>query len=177
MRQNIKIPARPEEARAAKAYSVFEAHCARCHQAGKTVQPLASGGIANILAVDELARDPLAVRPGVPDASPIYDILITRHAPLDIYADAPDGADPRPDDIEAVRDWIRDLKPTEQTCTDRKQILPQDRDALMREAQRLERDTAKDLRFISLINLYNACVPLADTRSHPKLHEAFFRQD
>ena len=166
LRQNIKIPARPDEARAAKAYSVFEAHCARCHQAGKTVQALTSGGIANILAVDELARDPLAVRPGVPDASPIYDILITRHAPLDIYADAPDGADPRPDDIEAVRDWIRDLKPTEQTCTGRKQILPQDRDALMREAQRLERDTAKDLRFISLINLYNACVPLADIQAY-----------
>jgi mono/diheme cytochrome c family protein len=165
-KQNIKLPARPDEARAAKAYSVFETHCARCHQAGKTTQPLASGGIANILAIDELARDPLAVRPGVPDASPIYDILITRHAPLDIYADAPDGIDPRPDDIEAVRDWIRDLKPVEQTCTDRKQILPDDRDALIREAQRLERDTSKDLRFISLIHLYNACVPLAEIQAY-----------
>jgi Domain of unknown function (DUF4384) len=163
---NIKIPVRPEEARAAKVYSVLEAHCARCHQSGRTTAPLASGGLANILAIDELARDPLAVRPGVPDASPIYDILITRHAPLDIYADAPDGADPRPDDIEAVRDWIRDLKPAEQTCADRKQILPADRDALMREAQRLERDTAKDLRFVSLIHLYNACVPLADIQSY-----------
>lgn len=162
----IKIPARPEEARAAKAYSVFEAHCARCHQSGKTEQPLASGGLANILAVDELARDPLAIRPGLPDASPIYDILVTRHAPLDIYADAADGAEPRPDDIEAVREWIRDIKPSEQSCPDRKPVAPADRDAMIREAQRLERDGAKDLRFVSLIHLYNACTPLAELAAY-----------
>jgi mono/diheme cytochrome c family protein len=163
---NIKIPARPDEARAAKAYSVFEAHCARCHQSGKTEQPLASGGLANILAVDELARDALVIRPGLPDASPVYDILVTRHAPLDIYAGAGDGAEPRPDDIEAVRDWIREIKPAEQTCADRKPVSTEDRDALIREAQRLERDASKDLRFVSLIHLYNACTPLAELAAY-----------
>ena len=162
----FKIPARPDEARAAKAYSVLEAHCARCHQAGKTEQPLASGGIANILDVDALARDPLAVRPGIPDASPVYDILTTRHAPLDIYSDATDAGEPRADDIEAVRDWIRDLSPTMQTCADRKAVRTDDRDALIREAQRIERDGAKDLRFVSLMHLYNACVPLADIAAY-----------
>lgn len=162
----FKVPSRPEEARAAKAYAVFEAHCARCHQTGKTEQPLASGGIANILAIDELARDPLAVRPGLPDASPIYDMLVTRHAPLDVYAEISDGSEPRPDDIEAVRDWIRDLPPAVQMCPDRKPVTPDDRDALMREAQRLERDGSKDLRFVSLIHLYNSCVPLADIAAY-----------
>jgi mono/diheme cytochrome c family protein len=162
----IKIPQRPDEARAAKAYSVFESHCARCHQAGKTEQPLASGGLAIILAVDELARDALVIRPGLPDASPIYDILVTRHAPLDIYTGAGDGAEPRPDDIEAVRDWIREIKPAEQTCADRKPVRTEDRDALIREAQRLERDGSKDLRFVSLIHLYNACTPLAELAAY-----------
>ncbi|MEQ1672658.1 MAG: hypothetical protein ABL893_17540, partial [Hyphomicrobium sp.] len=156
------VPPRPDEARAAKAYAVFDGHCARCHQTGRTEQPLASGSIANILAIDELARDPLAVRPGLPDASPVYDILVTRHAPLDVYADITDGSEPRPDDIEAVRDWIGDLPPSVQACPDRKPIRPEDRDALMREAQRLERDSSKDLRFVSLIHLYNACEPLAN---------------
>lgn len=159
---NFKIPQRPDEARAAKAYSVFDAHCARCHQTGKTDQPLASGGIANILAIDELARDPLAVRPGLPDASPVYDMLVTRHAPLDIYTDAADGSEPRPDDIEAVRDWIRDLPPKVQACSDRAPATTDERDSLIREAQRIERDGAKDLRFVSLAHLYNACVPLPE---------------
>jgi Domain of unknown function (DUF4384) len=163
---NFKVPSRPDEPRAAKAYSVFEAHCARCHQTGKTEQPLASGSLANILAIDDLARDPLVVRPGLPDASPLYDILVTRHAPLDIYSDAADGIEPRPDDIEAVREWLRDLSPTVQACPDRKPITSEQRDAAMREAQRIERDGAKDLRFLSLTHLYNACVPEADISAY-----------
>ncbi len=129
-------------------------------------QPLASGGIANILAIDELARDPLAVRPGLPDASPVYDMLVTRHAPLDIYTDIADGSEPRPDDIEAVRDWISDLNPAVQTCSDRKPLPAEERDTAIREAQRIERDGAKDLRFVSLTHLYNSCVPAADIAAY-----------
>ena len=164
--RGIVVPARPTEARAAKAYTVFEANCARCHQTGKTENPLASGSIANILAIDELARDSLVVRPGIPDASPLYDILVSRHAPLEIYADGPDAIEPQPDDIQAVREWIRDLDPKVQTCADRAPVKPEERDAMMREAQRLERDGAKDLRFVSLIHLYNACVPIADIAAY-----------
>ncbi len=162
----VKIPARPSEPRAAKAYSVFDTHCARCHQAGKTESPLASGSIANILAIDQLAADPLAVRPGIPDASPIYDILITRHAPLEIYADGPDAIEPQADEIQFVREWIRDLNPRVQACADRKQLSIENRDALMREAQRLERDRARDLRFVSLAHLYKACVALDDIAAY-----------
>lgn len=151
------IPKRPQDPRALKAYAVFNQHCARCHQTGKTDEPLASGNLANILDIAALARDPLVTRPGLPDASPLYDILVTRHAPLDIYDSA--DSEPRPEDIEAVRDWISQLPPETQTCPDRKPISPDRRDAWMRDAQKLERDQANDLRFISLIHLYNACAP------------------
>lgn len=162
----VVVPGRPTEARAAKAYAVFETHCARCHQTGRTENPLASGSIANILAIDQLAADPLAVRPGIPDASPIYDILVTRHAPLEIYASGPDAVEPQADEIQAVREWIRDLNLRVQTCGDRKPLKTEERDSLMREAQRLERDRAKDLRFVSLAHLYNSCVPLADIAAY-----------
>lgn len=158
----MPVPKRPEDPRAAKAYLVFDQHCTRCHQTGRTQAPRASGGLANILDIAGLARDPLLVRPGLPDASPLYDILVTRHAPLEIYAPGPDTLEPRPEDIEAVRNWISELPPSVQTCPDRKPITSSDRDAWMREAQRLERDQAQDLRFISLIHLYNACVPEQD---------------
>lgn len=162
----VVVPKRPSEPRAAKAYSVFEPHCARCHQTGKLENPLASGSIANILAIDKLAADPHVVRPGIPDASLIYDILVTRHAPLEIYGSGPDAPEPQLEEIQAVREWIRDLNPRVQSCPDRKPLKQTDRDALMREAQRLERESAKDLRFVSLEHLYEACVPLADIAAY-----------
>ena len=79
------VPPRPEEPRAAKAYDTLSTHCARCHQTGRLERPLASGGLSNILAIDDLARDPVLVKPGVPDASRLYDVLETRHAPLDVF--------------------------------------------------------------------------------------------
>ncbi|MFA5958214.1 DUF4384 domain-containing protein [Hyphomicrobium sp.] len=151
------VPARPEEPLAAKAYSVLETYCARCHQTGALERPLASGGLANILAIDALARDPVLVKPGFPDASRLYDVLETRHAPLDVFPGANAVSEPQPDDIEAVRRWIKDLPDTAQTCPSRQPVLPVDVDKLMRDAQRLERDQGKDVRFISLAHLYNAC--------------------
>lgn len=162
----VVIPKRPPEPRAAKAYSVFETHCARCHQTGKLENPLASGSIANILSIDRLAADPRVVRPGIPDASLIYDILVTRHAPLEIYGTGPEAPEPQLEEIQAVREWIRDLNPRVQSCPDRKPLKQGDRDTLMREAQRLERESVKDLRFVSLEHLYEACAPLADIKAY-----------
>ena len=64
---------------------------------------------------------------------------------------------PSPDDIESVRGWIRDLTPAAQTCPSRQPVRPADVDKMMRDAQHLERDQGKDVRFISLVHLYNAC--------------------
>jgi mono/diheme cytochrome c family protein len=163
--QGPSVPPRPDEPRAAKAYGVFETYCARCHQTGRLEAPLASGGLANILAVDEVARDPVLVKPGLPDASRLYDILETRHAPLDVFTGA-SGAEPEPDDIESVRGWIRNLAPEVQSCPSRQPVRREDADKLMRDAQRLERDQGKDVRFISLIHLYNACATAADMRTY-----------
>jgi mono/diheme cytochrome c family protein len=151
------VPQRPEEPRAAKAYDVLETYCARCHQSGRLERPLASGGLANILAIDALARDPVLVKPGLPDASRLYDVLETRHAPLDVFTGGLATAEPQPEDIESIRGWIRDLPSSVQRCPSREPVRPDDMDKLMRDAQRLERDQGGDVRFISLANLYNSC--------------------
>ncbi len=153
----FQIPKRPQEARAAKAYVVFETHCARCHQTGMTERPLPSGGITNILNVDTLMRDPVLVRPGLPDASKLYDVMATRHAPLDVYPQTPVTREPRPEEIQAVREWIADLGLGVQACHARAPMTTETIEALVAEAQALERDGASDLRFISLAQLYNAC--------------------
>jgi mono/diheme cytochrome c family protein len=153
----VRVPARPEEPRAAKAYSVLETYCARCHQTGRLERPLASGGLADILSIDNLARDPVLVKPGLPDASRLYDVFETRHAPLDIFSGASATPEPQTEDIENVRGWIRDLAPAVQACPARQPVRPADIDKMMRDAQRLERDQGQDVRFISLVHLYNSC--------------------
>ena len=153
----VGLPPRLDEPRAAKAYSVFETYCARCHQTGRLETPLASGELANILSIGELARDPVLVRPGLPDASRLYDVLETRHSPLDVFSGSAGGSEPGPDDIESVRGWIRDLKPAAQACALRQTVRPADVDKMVRDAQHLERDQGQDVRFISLVHLYNAC--------------------
>jgi len=162
----IAAPQRPEEPRAAKAYTVLETHCARCHQTGKLEQPLASGNLANILAIDDQARDPVLVRPGLPDASRLYDVFETRHAPLDVFTGPEAKPEPTPDDIQAIRRWIKDLPPAVQSCPSRQPVRPTELDNLMREAQRLERDQGKDVRFISLVHLYNSCATPAEMSAY-----------
>ena len=159
------VPARPDEPEAARTYDVFETYCARCHQSGRLEQPLASGGLADILAIDELARDPLLVRPGIPDASRLYDVLETRHAPLEVFTGA-GTAEPQPDDIESVRRWIKNLPPDVRSCPSRQPVRRGDIDKMMRDAQRLERDQGKDVRFISLVHLYNSCVTPGDMAAY-----------
>ena len=161
-----KIPARPDDPRAAKVYTLLDTHCARCHQAGKTETPLTSGTIANILAVGAVASDPLLIRPGLPDASRLYEVIVSRHAPLDIYAGLPQLGEPEPDDIEALRTWIKDLPPASQSCTDRKIMTSADVDELALAAVNDQKEDARDLRFISLANLYNLCASETDLEGY-----------
>lgn len=149
------IPPRPDDPRARKVYTVFDANCSRCHQTGKLEKPVPAAGFANVLALSELANDPTLVMPGVPDASALYQTLARGHAPLNIYPG--DGQGPGAEDIAAVREWIRGLPPRSQLCTGRQPITPAAVDGWIDEALRAERDGAREVRFISLVNLYNAC--------------------
>ncbi len=151
------VPPRPEDPRAAKVYSVLETHCARCHQTGRIIgKPVAAGGIANILAIADVASNPTLVNPGSPDASTLYEVLRSRHGSIDVFTN--DGLEPGPDDLETVREWIRELPGASRECAARPPVKAAAVEALIEEALRVERDGAKDLRFISLANLYNACV-------------------
>ncbi len=178
----IKIPARPDDPRAAKVYGLLETHCARCHQAGKTGKLLPSGMIANILDIDALSRDTLLVKAGLPDASRLYDVIVSRHAPIDIYSNAGQQAnpppsdpaqaqaappasaagEPEPEDIEGLRSWIKDLSPKNSACPDRKLITPAEISRRIAETVKAAKDDARDLRFLSLANIYNTCVSSND---------------
>ena len=147
------VPLPPSDVRAAKAYAVFDGHCARCHQTGRLKIPAAARPLANILALDYVAREPTLVTPGVPDASALYTIMLRNHATIDL------DAAPTADAIQAVRDWILDLPQPSQTCTARQTITQGqvDQTALTGLASIAE-EKRKDIRFITLTHLANSCV-------------------
>jgi mono/diheme cytochrome c family protein len=154
---DARIPPRPTDPRAAKAYRVFDAYCARCHQTGKLERPVPAAGFGNILALGDVAADAGRVMPGVPDASLLYRVLAQGHKSPELARDIPG-----PDDIMAVRIWLRELPAKPQHCAGRKPIRPAAAESFIEEALRAEREGARDLRFVSLIVLYNACVSSED---------------
>ena len=160
---SVLVPAPPANVVAAKAYAMLERNCAGCHQAGKLEGRPPAAGIANLLALDEIARDPSLVRPGVPDASRIYNVALTHELHLDEFND-PAVAIPSSTETQALRDWIGDLSQQQADRCGGRLSVPQARVGQMIEgalaAQAPER--ARQTRFLSLAHLHNACLADAE---------------
>jgi hypothetical protein len=144
-----------------QARAVLERHCARCHEAGKLENPPAKGALGNILDLDALtARDDL-VAAGDPDASRLYQIMLSRHRPQSVFFGPVPG--PTAAEVQAVRDWLAGLSARAQSgraedCADRGLLAPDDvRQSVAAWRKAFESDPAKPLRFVSLANLYNHC--------------------
>jgi hypothetical protein len=150
-------PPAPVQSPPEKALAVLDAHCAGCHQAGRTAGR-APHPFDNILSLDEVARDESLVRPAMPDASRLYQRLLAGHGSRDAPAKSAGAEGPRPEEIAAIRDWIEGLPPREELCRDRAFVA---RGALARAMgdwrRELEPAEAADTRFLSLAHLYNAC--------------------
>ncbi len=147
------VPAPPLDPRAGKAYAVLDGYCARCHQTGRLKIPAAARPVANILALDEIARETSLVQPGVPDASPVYTIMLRQHAMVDLDASPPADA------IQSVRDWIVDLPQSTESCGGRRAITQGEVDQAAAAAlAATPEEKRKDIRFITLSHLANACV-------------------
>ena len=156
-------PTRPADVDFLKAYDVLERHCARCHQSGRLqnrAKPAAEFG--NILRVDEVARDAHLVRPGNPDASRLYTLMLGRRMPYDVYHEGASQEPPSADDTDVMRGWIAGLKPASiqsvASCTGRTAVS---NDALQiaiaQDVERLPADQAARVRYVTLTELWSAC--------------------
>jgi hypothetical protein len=143
----------------AKAYAVLSTHCARCHQVGSAQPGTSAGGIANILALSEIARDPALVQRGLPDASPLYTTLLRRAMPPDSRREAGAPAMPNADEIQAIRDWITDLGAHPAgACPVRSSPGPaRIGEVIYRVVARLPAAVARRTRFVSLTHLRADC--------------------
>ena len=142
---------------------MLERNSAGCHQAGRLGSAAPGGGIANLLVLDEVARDPTLVRPGVPDASRIYAVAQTRELHLDALND-PVAPEPTSLELQALRDWIADLPPRSLgACVRRPPLTAELATARLKAAlDSSPPETARQTRFVSLANLYNDCATWAE---------------
>ena len=134
-------------AASAKARQVLETHCARCHQAGQITQPQTL--LFDILNLDSLARDASLVRPGVPDASPLYTSMLRRAMPPPVNEPVPGHANPTDEDIQAVRDWITALPAAATPAATCSSKLPTDA-VIVAALSGFEPARVADMRFITL---------------------------
>ena len=156
-------PSPPTAIAAAKAYAMLERNCARCHQSGRLTTPTSGGDIANLLALDEVALDLNLVRPGIPDASRIYSIAMTRERHLDAFND-PAEPEPTPTELQALRDWIAELPPRALgACARRPTLTAEQLKTRIKTAlEGYAPEAARQTRFLSLAGLYNDCATWAD---------------
>ena len=158
------VPAPPLDPRLAQTFTIFETHCAQCHQTGKLTLAAPAGHLANILDLAELARTPHLVRRAEPDASRLYQVLLDRHKPLELGADIkwPDA-----DDIQRVRTWIEELEPNSAACETQPKLTPaaiaQAIDAAVLAAGEA---AGQELRFVSLAPFVNGCATAAEMEAY-----------
>ena len=145
------VPLPPEDPRLAQVYSIFDSACVQCHQTGRLTGPTAAAGLANILDLGTLAREPRFVRPGLPDASKLYQVLMDRHRPVDL---GQSPVWPDAESIQRVRTWIEE---TRGGCSGPKTTDTDTAAAINAAAIAAGEVEARELRFVSLAHLANAC--------------------
>ncbi len=146
------VPPPPEDPRLAQVYAIVDGACVQCHQSGKLTRPYPGGGLANILDLERIAREPQLVRRGEPDASRLYQVLLDRHRPVEI---GPEAAWPDAEGVLRVRTWIEELPQAARECP---LIGDADIARTIDDTVRAAGETeGRDLRFISLVPLANAC--------------------
>lgn len=166
--ERATAPAAPAEPIAAAAYGVLDKYCAGCHQAGQTGTARPHGHFGNVLALDDLVRRGTLVRPGEPEASPVFNMIYSGHAPLGLFQGAPTG-EPSAAEVAAIRDWIKQIPAGADSaaCSGRKRLgVGHVGQQAAREVAAATWEQQSRLRFVSLVHLADGCLGEDELRRH-----------
>jgi hypothetical protein len=155
----------PEDATARAAFDALKKNCARCHQAGPTLQrQKPADNFGNILKLDEIARDPDLILPGNPDGSGLFIQIAKQDMPYDCYQEFECDADPTEADVKAIYDWIKGLGDTiTAACGDREPIDEAAAvTAIASDMAAQVKRRGQGMRYVTLTHFYNACASDAD---------------
>ena len=153
----------PGDPRLAQVYALLESYCAQCHQSGRLTRAAPAAGLANILDLEEIAREPQLVSRGLPDASRLYQVLLDRHRPVDLGSES---KWPAAEDIQRLRTWIEELPVGAGPCSTPPVTQAQVAAAIDTAARAAGEAEAQELRFVTLAHLANACATPAEMEAY-----------
>lgn len=152
----IEIPERLERDEAAGALGVLTRHCARCHQSGHLQGQAPAAGFDGILDLDGLLRRPDLVIAGRPDASRLYQAMLTRHMPHDVFQEGKPGETPSAAEIAQVRNWITDAEALK-VCENASAQIASEAERMTAWLEELASAQRERTRFITLGHLARGC--------------------
>ncbi len=155
----IDVIATPADPIAEKAFGAMERRCAACHQAGRLAPGRRADGFANVLALNELAKDPDLVLPGNPHGSRLFAEAKKLQQPHHALTDG--SADPKAlaEDLLTIHDWIQSLSAgTQSGCVARETIDMRGMlSAIAADVEAQLGRRRKGMRYLTLSHLHNAC--------------------
>jgi hypothetical protein len=153
----------PSDPVAKAAFDVLEKHCSHCHQEGKLtegrVRPAKNFG--NILHLERIAKDPNRIAPGNPDGSKLFNQIVKKEMPYDLYYEQPNGApEVAEGDVKTLRAWIQGLgAKTAAACETRSFVGNKDIvQSIANDLEKMQDFRVKGTRYVTLTHLHNACV-------------------
>ena len=155
----------PTDAVAVTAFNVLEKHCARCHQAGPTLKrQKPAKNFGNVLHLEQISTEPSLILPGNPDGSKLFIQIAKKEMPYDCYQEFDCKIEPTEEEVRAIYDWIKSLgEIAVAACTGRKLIDEQTIvTAIASDLEAQPEHRRRGMRYITLSNFYNACVPETD---------------
>ncbi len=155
----------PTDAVAVTAFNVLEKHCARCHQAGPTLKrQKPAKNFGNILHLEQISTEPSLILPGNPDGSKLFIQIAKKEMPYDCYQEFDCKIEPTEEEVRAIYDWIKSLgEIAVAACTGRKLIDEEEIvTAIASDLEAQPDHRRRGMRYITLSNFYNACVPETD---------------
>lgn len=151
----LPVPKDPIEA---AAFHAFEKNCARCHQVGPLLKKSrAQKNFGIVMELDKLADTSELVVPGNPEGSKLFKMIANQEMPYDCYQEFDCKAEPKKEEVQAIYDWIKsvgDPKCADHTLIDDTAIVA----AIATDLDKQQEHRRKGMRYITLANLYNACV-------------------
>lgn len=158
----------PKDPVAKAAFLAFENNCARCHQAGPLLKkPRPQKNFGDVLELDKLADSSDLIVPGNPEASKLFKMISNQEMPYDCYQAFDCKREPTKEEVQAIYDWIKTVG--DPKCTDRK-LMDQQAivSAIAADLDQQQEHRRKGMRYITLSNLYNACIADDDLELYRK---------
>jgi len=155
----VEVIAAPADPAAAKAFEALERRCAACHQAGRLSPDGRAEGFANVLALNQLTKDPALVLPGNPHGSKLFAEVIKLQAPHHALSDGSGDPKALAEDLFAIHDWIQSLGAMPRAgCIDREPIDMQGMvSAIAADVDAQLGRRRKGMRYLTLSHLHNGC--------------------